>query len=93
MKKLKFHALDSTGYSEVIKLTNKTNGPAEFAWRPEKISPFAVRPSQGTVEPHSTLNCEVLYFPSVSSPLDAVFTLDVVEGNTAKLNCTAEFAT
>ncbi|KAL5265854.1 hypothetical protein ACHWQZ_G006507 [Mnemiopsis leidyi] len=80
------------GYSEVIKLTNKTNGAAEFSWRPDKISPFAVRPSQGTVEPHSTLNCEVLYFPSVSSPLDAVFTLDVVEGNSERLNCVAEFA-
>ena len=76
----------------MIKLQNTTNGPAEFVWRPDQMSPFAIRPSQGTVEPHSTLNCEVIYFPSVSSPLTTDFTLDVVEGNSERLTCTAEFA-
>ena len=36
----------NAGYSSMIKLTNTTNGQAEFSWRPDKITPFAIRPSQ-----------------------------------------------
>ena len=57
---------------------------------------FLVRSSlmilQGVIEAYSTLNCEILYFPSFSSSASGRFYLDVAEGNTETLQCKAKFA-
>ncbi len=47
-------------------------------------------PSPGTVEPFSELDCEVVWHPSFSSPLEGDFDLCVHEGNTQRLHCVAK---
>lgn len=49
------------------------------------LSKFSV----GTVEPHSSLECEVTWQPGFSSPERGEFVLHVNEGNTLTLKCVA----
>lgn len=46
--------------------------------------------SVGTVEPYSSLQCEVTWQPGFSSPERGEFVLHVNEGNTMTLKCVAQ---
>lgn len=54
-------------------------------WSISVLSEFSV----GTVEPYSSLECEVTWLPGFSSPERGEFVLHVSEGNTLTLKCVA----
>lgn len=51
---------------------------------------FLSKSSVGTVEPYSSLECEVTWQPGFSSPERGEFILHVNEGNTMILKCVAQ---
>lgn len=54
-------------------------------WSMSVLSKFSI----GTVEPYSSLECEVTWLPGFSSPERGEFVLHVNEGNTLTLKCVA----
>nr|XP_046174926.1 cilia- and flagella-associated protein 47-like [Oncorhynchus gorbuscha] len=85
--------LAQSGYRGTVTLVNPRNHPADFTWRPiitETGLAFSIRPATGTVEAYRELDCEVMWHPSFSSPLEGQFDLCVHQGNTAQLRCLAK---
>ncbi|XP_056157527.1 cilia and flagella-associated protein 47-like [Lampris incognitus] len=80
-------------YRSSITLRNQRNHAADFTWRPvvtDRGILFSIRPATGTVEAYKELDCEVVWQPSFSSPLEGIFDLCVHEGNTQRLHCIAK---
>ncbi|MEQ2178563.1 hypothetical protein GOODEAATRI_015377, partial [Goodea atripinnis] len=86
--------LAGSEYKNSVTLRNPCNCAAEFTWQPvipqSGLLLFSVRPATGTVEPHKELDCEVVWHPSFSSPLEGDFDLCVHEGDTQRLHCVAK---
>ncbi|XP_038443086.1 cilia- and flagella-associated protein 47 isoform X1 [Canis lupus familiaris] len=81
-----------TCFMGTVGLYNHQNYFAKFEWQPvntERGMAFSMRPAKGTVEPHSSLECEVTWQPGFSSPERGEFVLHVNEGNTLTLKCVA----
>ncbi|XP_060231199.1 cilia and flagella-associated protein 47-like [Meriones unguiculatus] len=81
-----------TCFRETIRLYNHLNLPAQFGWQPESAlrgTAFTIRPAKGVVDPYCSLECEVTWHPSFSSPERGEFILQVSGGNTLTLTCTA----
>ncbi|KAM5291042.1 cilia- and flagella-associated protein 47 [Glossophaga mutica] len=79
-----------TYFRGTVKLSNRQNYLVHFQWMPvntEKGIAFSMCPAQGTVDPFSSLECEVTWQPGFSSPQKGQFVLHVEEGNTMILNC------
>uniref|UniRef100_A0A7N5JXY1 Cilia and flagella associated protein 47 n=1 Tax=Ailuropoda melanoleuca TaxID=9646 RepID=A0A7N5JXY1_AILME len=75
-----------------VGLYNHQNYFAKFKWQPvntKRGMAFSIRPAEGTVEPYSSLECEVTWLPGFSSPERGEFVLHVNEGNTLTLKCVA----
>ncbi|KAM8753166.1 cilia- and flagella-associated protein 47 [Rhynchonycteris naso] len=82
-----------TCFRETVTLYNHQNYLARFEWIPvyrKKIVGFFIRPSQGTVEPYSSLKCEVVWNPGFSSPERGEFVLRIDEGDSLPLKCVAQ---
>merc|ERR1712087_894577 len=75
------------GSRGIVSLVNDFNLAAKFTWTPivgELGTAFSIRPATGTVEPFSTLDCEVVFHPSFSAPELGEFSLQVAgAGSTA----------
>ncbi|KAJ4924235.1 hypothetical protein JOQ06_000475, partial [Pogonophryne albipinna] len=85
--------LAGSGYRSSVTVRNQRNQAAEFTWRPvvtESGILFSIRPATGTIEPYRELDCEVVWYPSFSSPSKGDFDLCVHEGNTQRLHCVAK---
>ncbi|KAK5608644.1 hypothetical protein CRENBAI_022655 [Crenichthys baileyi] len=86
--------LAGSEYRNSVTLRNPCNCVTEFTWQPvipqSGLLLFSVRPATGTVEPHKELDCEVVWHPSFSSPLEGDFDLCVHEGDTQRLHCVAK---
>ena len=88
--------LPTGAHQATITLENRRNHPAEFVWIDSSLvdvdNPpvFVVEPSRGVVEAHRNLTCSVAYRPSFDAPLDGNVTLEVKNGNRAKLRCVVE---
>ncbi|XP_006881910.1 PREDICTED: uncharacterized protein CXorf22 homolog [Elephantulus edwardii] len=76
-------------FRETVRLYNHQNYFAQFSWEPmhKEDSAFTIFPTTGTVEAFSSLECEVIWEPSFSSPEKEEFVLHVHEGNTLTLKC------
>ncbi|XP_077000992.1 cilia- and flagella-associated protein 47 isoform X2 [Tamandua tetradactyla] len=82
--------LVETCFRGTVRLYNRLNYFAPFRWElvnTEKKMAFSIRPATGIVEAYSSLECEVMWQPSFSSPEEGEFILHVDEGNTLKLKC------
>ncbi|XP_039112210.1 cilia- and flagella-associated protein 47 [Hyaena hyaena] len=82
-----------TCFMGTVGLYNHQNYFAKFEWQPvdtERGMAFSIRPAKGTVEPYSSLECEVTWQPGFSSPEKGEFVLHVNEGNTMTLKCVAQ---
>ncbi|XP_075394462.1 cilia- and flagella-associated protein 47 [Tenrec ecaudatus] len=82
----------NSGFRGTVQLLNSQNYFARFTWRlvgEDKGGAFTVCPAEGVVEAFSTLECEVKWKPSFSSPDKGEFILQVHEGNTMILKCAA----
>ncbi|XP_032955842.1 cilia- and flagella-associated protein 47 [Rhinolophus ferrumequinum] len=82
----------NTCFRETVTLHNHQNYFVHFEWQPVSTSRgigFFIRPAKGTVEPFCSLECEVTWKPSFSSPERGEFILHVDEGNTTTLKCVA----
>uniref|UniRef100_A0A8C9M843 Calponin-homology (CH) domain-containing protein n=1 Tax=Panthera tigris altaica TaxID=74533 RepID=A0A8C9M843_PANTA len=82
-----------TCFMGTVALYNHQNYFAKFEWQPvntERGMAFSIRPAKGTVEPYSSLQCEVTWQPGFSSPERGEFVLHVNEGNTMTLKCVAQ---
>uniref|UniRef100_A0A667J245 Calponin-homology (CH) domain-containing protein n=1 Tax=Lynx canadensis TaxID=61383 RepID=A0A667J245_LYNCA len=82
-----------TCFMGTVGLYNHQNYFAKFEWQPvntERGMSFSIRPAKGTVEPYSSLQCEVTWQPGFSSPERGEFVLHVNEGNTMTLKCVAQ---
>eukprot|EP00118_Oscarella_pearsei_P005218 m.23689 g.23689 ORF g.23689 m.23689 type:complete len:3175 (+) comp28516_c0_seq2:43-9567(+) len=83
-------------YQATITLENKRNHPAEFVWVESSVIDmdeppvFVVEPPRGVVEPYRTLTCLVTYQASFEAALEGRVTLEVKNGNRAKLRCAVE---
>ncbi|XP_037680643.1 cilia- and flagella-associated protein 47 isoform X1 [Choloepus didactylus] len=85
--------LVETYFRGTVKLYNRHNYCARFRWEPvnkERGMAFNIRPATGVVEAYSSLECEVTWQPSFSSPEKGEFVLQVNEGNTSTLKCAAQ---
>uniref|UniRef100_A0A8C7BQ83 Cilia and flagella associated protein 47 n=1 Tax=Neovison vison TaxID=452646 RepID=A0A8C7BQ83_NEOVI len=81
-----------TCFMGTVGLYNHQNYFAKFEWQPvitQRGMAFSIRPAKGTVEPYSSLECEVTWLPGFSSPERGEFVLHVSEGNTLTLKCVA----
>uniref|UniRef100_A0A8C6DN97 Cilia and flagella associated protein 47 n=1 Tax=Moschus moschiferus TaxID=68415 RepID=A0A8C6DN97_MOSMO len=81
-----------TCFRGTVRMYNHQNYFVKFEWQPintEKGMAFSIRPAKGTVEPFSSLECEVTWQPGFDSPERGEFILHVCEGNTLKLKCLA----
>ncbi|XP_059013719.1 cilia- and flagella-associated protein 47 [Mustela lutreola] len=81
-----------TCFMGTVGLYNHQNYFAKFEWQPVITKggmAFSIRPAKGTVEPYSSLECEVTWLPGFSSPERGEFVLHVSEGNTLTLKCVA----
>ncbi|XP_045850701.1 cilia- and flagella-associated protein 47 [Meles meles] len=81
-----------TCFMGTVRLYNHQNYFAKFEWQPvitKRGMAFSIRPAKGTVEPYSSLECEVTWLPGFSSPERGEFVLHVNEGNTLTLKCVA----
>ncbi|KAF4027207.1 hypothetical protein G4228_019312 [Cervus hanglu yarkandensis] len=75
-----------------VRMYNHQNYFVKFKWQPintGKGMAFSIRPAKGTVEPYSSLECEVTWQPGFDSPERGEFILHVSEGNTLTLKCLA----
>ncbi|KAG8508070.1 Cilia- and flagella-associated protein 47, partial [Galemys pyrenaicus] len=75
-----------------VRLFNHQNYFAHFAWQPVNTArgmAFSISPVKGAVDPFSSLECEVTWQPSFSSPERGEFILHVSEGNMMTLKCVA----
>nr|XP_031529130.1 cilia- and flagella-associated protein 47 [Vicugna pacos] len=84
--------LVKTCFRETVRLYNHQNYFVKFAWQPVNAGKgiaFSIRPAKGTVEPHSSLECEVTWQPDFDSPEKGEFLLHIDEGNTLTLKCFA----
>ncbi|XP_025790294.1 cilia- and flagella-associated protein 47 [Puma concolor] len=82
-----------TCFMGTVGLYNHQNYFAKFEWQPvntERGMAFSIRPAKGTVEPYSSLQCEVTWQPGFNSPERGEFVLHVNEGNTMTLKCVAQ---
>ncbi|XP_037829859.1 cilia- and flagella-associated protein 47-like [Kryptolebias marmoratus] len=87
------NTLAASGYRSSVSLRNQCNCAVDFTWQPaatESDFMFSIRPATGTVEPYSELDCEVVWFPSFSSPAEGDFDLCVHKVNTQRLHCVAK---
>uniref|UniRef100_A0A9L0INA6 Calponin-homology (CH) domain-containing protein n=1 Tax=Equus asinus TaxID=9793 RepID=A0A9L0INA6_EQUAS len=87
--------LVKTCFRGTVRLYNRQNYFAQFEWQPVNKGrgmAFSIRPAKGTVEPFSSLECEVTWQPGFNAPEKGEFTLHVNEGNTQTLKCVAHFA-
>lgn len=85
--------LADSGLRGSITLLNERNFPAEFSWSPvvdEKGTAFSIRPSSGSVDAFTGLECEVVYQPTFSAPDETDFLLHVTGGSDLKLKCLAK---
>ncbi|XP_021536941.1 cilia- and flagella-associated protein 47 [Neomonachus schauinslandi] len=81
-----------TCFMGTVGLYNHQNCFAKFEWQPvttKRGMAFSICPAKGTVEPYSSLECEVTWLPGFSSPERGEFVLHVNEGNTLTLKCVA----
>ncbi|XP_066106636.1 cilia- and flagella-associated protein 47 [Saccopteryx bilineata] len=81
-----------TCFRDTVTLYNHQNYVARFEWIPaytKKIG-FFIRPNQGSVEPYSSLKCEVVWIPGFSSPERGGFVLRIDEGDSESLKCIAQ---
>ncbi|XP_065057284.1 cilia and flagella-associated protein 47-like isoform X2 [Rhopilema esculentum] len=81
------------GMRKTLTLHNNRNMTAEFSWAPvvgKDGTAFSVRPARGTVNPNSSLECEVVFYPSYFAPLTGLFHLNVEGGNQLELHTEAE---
>ncbi|XP_028379248.1 cilia- and flagella-associated protein 47 [Phyllostomus discolor] len=79
-----------TYFRGTVNLSNHQNYLVRFQWMPvntEKGIAFSMCPAQGTVDPFSSLECEVTWHPGFSSPQKGQFVLHIDEGSTMILNC------
>ncbi|XP_058391604.1 cilia- and flagella-associated protein 47 [Diceros bicornis minor] len=84
--------LVKTCFRGTVRLYNHQNYFAQFEWQPVNKGTgiaFSIRPAKGTVEPYSSLECEVTWQPGFDSPERGEFILHVGEGNTQTLECVA----
>ncbi|XP_008056775.2 cilia- and flagella-associated protein 47, partial [Carlito syrichta] len=84
--------LMKTCFWGTVRLYNRQNHSAQFEWQPVNTGrgmAFSIHPDKGTVEAFSSLECEVTWHPSFSSPERGEFILHVFEGNTLTLKCVA----
>ncbi|XP_012585704.1 PREDICTED: calponin homology domain-containing protein 2 [Condylura cristata] len=75
-----------------VRLFNHQNYFAHFEWQPVNTArgmAFSICPVKGAVDPYSSLECEVTWQPSFSSPERGEFILHVAEGNMMRLKCVA----
>ncbi|XP_066213854.1 cilia- and flagella-associated protein 47 [Saccopteryx leptura] len=81
-----------TCFRDTVTLYNHQNYVARFEWIPAytKIIGFFIRPNQGSVEPYSSLKCEVVWIPGFSSPERGGFVLRIDEGDSEALKCIAQ---
>lgn len=87
--------LADSGLRGSITLINKRNYPAEFSWSPvvnERGTAFSIRPSIGTVDAFTSLECEVVYQPTFSAPEETDFLVHVTGGSDLKLTCVAKLS-
>ncbi|XP_052518697.1 cilia- and flagella-associated protein 47 [Budorcas taxicolor] len=84
--------LVKTCFRGTVRMYNHQNYFVKFEWQSintGKEMAFSIRPAKGTVEPYSSLECEVTWQPAFDSPERGEFILHVSEGNTLKLKCLA----
>ncbi|KAM6143220.1 cilia- and flagella-associated protein 47 [Erethizon dorsatum] len=84
--------LMKTCFWGTVRLHNHQNKSAQFGWQPVnsiKGIAFSIRPAKGVIEAYSSLECEVTWHPSFSSPERGQFILHVTDGNTLTLQCIA----
>ncbi|XP_029785500.1 cilia- and flagella-associated protein 47 [Suricata suricatta] len=82
-----------TCFMRTVGLYNRQNYFVKFEWEPvntEGGMAFSIRPAKGTVDPYSSLECEVTWQPGFSSPENGEFVLHVNEGKTVTLKCVAQ---
>ena len=63
---------------------------APFYSRPPTHSPIFLHFTSGTVNPNSSLDCEVVWHPAFMAPEDGAFQLHVSGGTQLQLKCRAE---
>ncbi|KAI5939409.1 Cilia- and flagella-associated protein 47 [Manis javanica] len=81
-----------TCFRGTVSLHNRHNYFSQFEWQPVNTGrgmAFSIHPAKGTVEPYSSLDCEVTWQPSFISPEEGEFILHIKEGNTLTLKCVA----
>ncbi|KAJ0041737.1 hypothetical protein NL108_007543, partial [Boleophthalmus pectinirostris] len=85
--------LARSGYRSSVTLRNHRNHPAEFTWKPvitDSGIRFSIRPASGfIVAAYKELDCEVVWHPAFSSPVEGDFDLSIHEGNKLRLHCVA----
>ncbi|XP_036923682.1 cilia- and flagella-associated protein 47 [Sturnira hondurensis] len=79
-----------TYFRGTVTLSNHQNYLVRFQWMPvntDKGIAFFICPSEGTVDPFSSMECEVTWHPGFSSPQKGQFVLHIDEGSTVILSC------
>ncbi|XP_065649230.1 cilia and flagella-associated protein 47 isoform X4 [Hydra vulgaris] len=82
-----------SGLRKLVTLINDQNIPAKFAWFIESTSKetfFKIMPAKGTVDAFSSMECEVVFYPSYSASFNEEFICKVENGNVLHLKCSAE---
>ncbi|EAY22425.1 hypothetical protein TVAG_379040 [Trichomonas vaginalis G3] len=74
---------------EFVTIINKSNSIAEYSWT--GLTPvFSLSQTSGKIDPDSTQNIEVTYFPQTHSHDEATLLLNVSGGQTRSLKCVGD---
>ncbi|NWZ72877.1 CFA47 protein, partial [Acrocephalus arundinaceus] len=85
--------LAGTEFRRTVRVCNPRNHPAGFTWRhvaEDRKSAFTIKPTRGSVEPYSDVECEVVWHPGFNTPETGQFILGVRSGNSINLKCSAK---
>ncbi|NXO38379.1 CFA47 protein, partial [Locustella ochotensis] len=85
--------LAGTEFRRAVRVCNPRNRLVGFTWRPvtgDKKSAFTIKPTRGSVEPYSDMECEVVWHPGFNTPETGQFILSVHNGNSVNLKCSVK---
>ncbi|CAH8662171.1 unnamed protein product [Schistosoma bovis] len=84
---LSYGLIRTTGMSGYVTLHNPLHASARFCWQTlGDQNPFTICPKKGVVEPFSSLNCEIVYYPNINTIMEGKFHLNLLDQNYDQLN-------
>ncbi|CAH8673078.1 unnamed protein product [Schistosoma rodhaini] len=84
---LSYGLIRTSGMCGYATLYNPLHASARFCWQTlGDQNPFTICPKKGVVEPFSSLNCEIVYYPNINTTMEGKFHLNLLDVNENQSN-------